>query len=243
MRPPRLEPDAQQRVLGQQLDDARSASPRRAACPCRASAAAGRCGRARSAPRCARAATAACRARARGTPARACALADERLQPRVRLLRLRDDHQPRRVAVEPVHDARAAPPRRPRATPTSAWTSVPVACPRAGWTTSPAGLSTTSRCSSSYASRSSSSSRCERLRRRRRLELHLLPALQPPRLRARDAVDVHARVDRALGRGARADVRRDERVESRARGVVRNANAQGDLRRRARAAGCRRRRR
>ena len=31
--------------------------------------------------------------------------AHELLQPAVRLLRARDDHQPRRVAVEPVHDA------------------------------------------------------------------------------------------------------------------------------------------
>src|SRR3954452_21400219 len=48
----------------------------------------------------------------------------------------------------------------PAATPTSAWTRVPVSWPPAGWTTSPDGLSTTRRCSSSYARRSSRCSRC-----------------------------------------------------------------------------------
>ena len=76
----------------------------------------------------------------------------------------------------------AAPrPRRPRPAPTSPCTSVPLACPGDGWTTRPAGLSTTSRCSSSYAIRSGTSSA---LRARSRPgsgdgQLELLPALEP----------------------------------------------------------------
>jgi hypothetical protein len=60
------------------------------------------------------------------------------------------------------------------------------------------------------------------------VELDLLPTLEPPRLRARDAVDERARLDRALRRRARADVRRDESVEARSCRVLRNPNAQGD---------------
>ena len=48
----------------------------------------------------------------------------------------------------------------PRATPTRPCTSVPVSWPGAGWTTRPADLSITSRCSSSYATSRPSSSRC-----------------------------------------------------------------------------------
>ena len=44
-------------------------------------------------------------------------------------------------------------------------------------------------------------------------QLDLLPALEPEALRARDAVDERARLDRALGRRARAEVRREEAVE------------------------------
>ena len=65
-------------------------------------------------------------------------------------------------------------------------TSVPCACPGAGWTTSPAGLSTTSRCSSSYGTARSIASGVEPARRRRRrLELQLLAAGEPAALRPR----------------------------------------------------------
>jgi hypothetical protein len=71
-----------------------------------------------------------------------------------------------------------------------------------------------------------------RLGRGRLVELDLLPTQQTPRLRAGDSVDEDSRVDRARRGGARADVRRDERVEPRAGRVVRNSNAQtGPLRR------------
>ena len=76
------------------------------------------------------------------------ALADELREPLVRLVGARDDHQPGRVAVEPVDDARLRPGSPPPTTPASASTSVPLACPAPAWTTSPAGLSTTARCSS-----------------------------------------------------------------------------------------------
>jgi 23S rRNA-/tRNA-specific pseudouridylate synthase len=82
-----------------------------------------------------------------------------------------------------------------------------------------------------------------RLSLRGRRELHVLPASKPPRLLPCDAVDVHTRLDHALGGCPRADVCRDERVEPRTGGVVRNPNVQGGLRRAARAAGSPRRRR
>ena len=75
--------------------------------------------------------------------------ADEALHDLVRLGGARHHQQPRRVAVEPVDDSRPvlAPPAMPRAS--SPCTSVPLVCPGVGWTTTPAGLSTTSRCTSS----------------------------------------------------------------------------------------------
>ena len=82
-----------------------------------------------------------------------------------------------------------------------------------------------------------------RLRLRRRLELDVLPTLQPPCLRARDAVDGHAAFDHAFGGRTGAHVLRDERVEPRAGRVVRNANAQGGPRRAAQAGARPRRRR
>ena len=73
-----------------------------------------------------------------------------RLQRRVHRLGARDDEQPGRVAVEPVHDAgplRVVAPGHPaRRAPARA---SPGGAARAGCTTTPAGLSTTSRCSSS----------------------------------------------------------------------------------------------
>ena len=62
------------------------------------------------------------------------------------------------------------------------WTRVPVRVEPAGWTTSPAGLSTTSRCSSSQTIGMSIASACER-RRARDARRDLLPALQPVALR------------------------------------------------------------
>ena len=88
--------------------------------------------------------------RARGTCARAPRRRTSSGSRRCASSRARDDQQPRRVAVEPVDDAGPLRARRPRRAAASASTSVPVACPAPGWTTSPAGLSTTSRCSSSY---------------------------------------------------------------------------------------------
>ena len=74
---------------------------------------------------------------------------DRRAQHPVRPVRLCHDQQPRRLLVEPVNDSRSVG-RRLRSTsgpprPSSALTSVPVQFPGAGWTTIPAGLSTTSR--------------------------------------------------------------------------------------------------
>ena len=63
-------------------------------------------------------------------------------------------------------------------------------------------------------------------RSRARLELDLLPALEPVALRARDAVDEHrAGGEQALGRGARADLgqRGEEAVEPLAGRRLRNA--------------------
>ena len=71
------------------------------------------------------------------------------LQPPVRLLRPRHDEQARRCRGRGGGRSRAVPGRRPRCRAEQAVTSVPPSCPAPGWTTSPAGLSTTSRCSSS----------------------------------------------------------------------------------------------
>jgi hypothetical protein len=65
---------------------------------------------------------------------------------------LGDDEQPRGVLVDAVDEAgRSSPPpgASPWPRPTSALTSVPVQLPGAGWTTMPAGLSTTTISSSS----------------------------------------------------------------------------------------------
>src|SRR5215211_7888850 len=59
----------------------------------------------------------------------------------------------------------------------------------------------------------------------RRLEVDLLPTLEPPRLRTDEPVDVHARGDHALGRRAGADVLGDESIEAQAYGVIRDADA------------------
>ena len=84
---------------------------------------------------------------------------DQLLQPRVRLVRAGDDEQARGVAVEPVDDPRpvlvaagGVVARAGRARASRVWWPVP------GWTTTPAGLSTTSRCSSSQTTSRSISS-------------------------------------------------------------------------------------
>ena len=115
------------------------------------------------------------------------------LEPAVRLVGAGDDEEPRRVPVEAVDDSRPlrllstrhARPRRP-------WTSVPRVWPAEGWTTMPAGLSTTSRCSSSYATRMSSSSG-SRLDGRRSGTRNLEPLArhEPVALRTGRAVHEH----------------------------------------------------
>ena len=80
---------------------------------------------------------------------------DRLLEACVRLVRASDHEHARRVAVETVDDARpiSSPPAASSAS--RPCTSVPVSWPAAGWTTMPAGLSTTSRCSSSQRTRRS----------------------------------------------------------------------------------------
>jgi hypothetical protein len=58
---------------------------------------------------------------------------------------------------------------------------------------------------------------------RGRLELELLAAGEAEALRPLAAVDAHAGVHRALGRGARADVLGEEAVEAHARRLRRDA--------------------
>ncbi len=85
---------------------------------------------------------------------------------------------------------------------------MPVRVEPAGWTTSPAGLSTTSRCSSSHTI-----GIVDRLGLRARVALRdlrrdLLPALEPVALRPALAVDEHrAGGDQPLGERARVELR------------------------------------
>ena len=170
------------------------------------------------------------------------ALPHERLKPRVCLLGLRDDEQPRRVAVEAVNDPAAlllaaggdadeSMHERPRVV-----TGSRVDDEAGGLVDHDEVLVLVSDGKLQLFA-------LRRLRLRRRLELHVLPTLQPPRLRPSDAVDDHAGFDHALCCRSRADVLRDERVEPRAGRVVRNANAQDGPRRAARGAERPRRRR
>ena len=153
------------------------------------------------------------------------ALADERRSgagapPRERATTSR----PGRVAVEPVDDP--GPPGLPAGE--LARRARRRACRsrarRPDGRRGPAGLSTTSRCSSSPDDRAASA-------RRRAApgagvggrELDLLAALEPVALRPRAAVDERARLDRALGRAARAErASREEAVEPLARRLGRN---------------------
>ena len=108
----------------------------------------------------------------------------------------------------------------PAARPASAWARVPVRCPRAGCTTTPAGLSTTSRCSSSKTI-------LERHLRRRPgrparapavADLDHLAAADSWRLASRAPVDEHrARLDRRLGAGPGAERFGEEPIEPLAR--------------------------
>ena len=131
----------------------------------------------------------------------------ERPQALVRLLAARDDDQPGRVAVEAVDDPRplgiAAGER-----PASPWTSVPVACPAPGWTTSAGRLVDDEQVLVLVRD-----PQVERLglRDRRRLrrvlgELDLLPAGEPVALGPRPPSTEHgAGGEQPLGRRARAD--------------------------------------
>ena len=104
--PARLEPHAQQRVLGAELLDLEVRRPRRAASRCRARS---RVGSPRSRPIGASilpGARARPAAHEREVRALERALAHELAQRCVRLLRARERDQARRVAVEPVDDAR-----------------------------------------------------------------------------------------------------------------------------------------
>ena len=131
--PPRLERDAQQRMLAAR---ARSTSKcviaSRGVLACRARCASRRPGRVRSAPRSGRCATAAVPARARCRSARARARGRARTAARRPPRERATTMQARRVAVEPVDDAGRCAARRRRSVPASASTSVPLAWPGAG---------------------------------------------------------------------------------------------------------------
>ena len=119
--------------------------------------------------------------------------------------------------------AASGPPAAPCAS--SAWASVPAAWPRAGCTTTPAGLSTTSRCSSSHAIENFASGTSAASARRLLLDLDRLAAAQRVALGLLLAVDPHQPVvDQALRRGARAGVLGEEDVEPLARGLGGDVN-------------------
>ena len=84
-------------------------------------------------------------------------------QPAVRLVALRDHDEPRRPAVQPVDDAGPQHAAHAGQVARRGGGARSPACPRRvpapGWTTRPAGLSTTSRCASSCTTRSGMSSR------------------------------------------------------------------------------------
>ena len=152
--------------------------------PCRASGGACRGGRGRSARRSCLAATAASRRRARGTrgSARGAARAAAAARRPPASARRRAGPTCRGRGGGRCPGRSSSPPAAPAAA--SACASVPPACPGAGCTTTPAGLSTTRRCSSAYATVSSGSA-AARLRggRRRRLDRELLPTRELVALR------------------------------------------------------------
>ena len=207
VRAARLERHAQKRVARAAARRPRSASPRHAARRCRATAAARRAGHDRSAPR-------SCRARERGRPttsarysrvtSRAFTISWSR---RCASGPAGDDEQARRVAVEPVDDAR--PVRLVPALDVVGEQPVHERAasrgPAPGWTTRPAGLSTTRRCSSSYGiARSMACGTSVDAGARGRLELELLAALEPVALGAAASVDAARRSTRAAARPPRA---------------------------------------
>ena len=124
------------------------------------------------------------RGRARGRSRSSPRRADELREALVRLLRAGDDQQPRGVAVEPVDDPRALRLAAARRCPRARRRACRRACPAPAWTTSPAGLSTTARCSScqTIARRGGGSARRRPPARR---EQDALPALEPVALRPR----------------------------------------------------------
>ena len=82
-----------------------------------------------------------------GVSPRDLSLREVSAEPAVRAIGLGDEQQPRRLLVESMHDPLALDRRIPASgspRPLSAFTSVPLQLPGAGWTTMPAGLSTTS---------------------------------------------------------------------------------------------------
>ncbi len=133
------------------------------------------------------------------------------------VLAARDDEKPRRVAIESMNDARALGPSPPATRPASACTSVPVEWPRAGCTTTPAGLSTTSRCSSSQATVKGAgcSSATGAARRLALVDADDLARGEPVALGNGAAVDRDgAGVDEALRAAARAERPGQERVQA-----------------------------
>ena len=153
VRPTGLEPDVEEGMLGKGLDDLEPGHRLAAARPCRASAWSGRGDRDRWRRRCARCASAAALARARGTGARP---RDDVSRPEART-----NASSERATTSSPEVSRSSrwtipgrsgssPPAAPR--PRSCAASVPVDVPAPAWTVMPAGLSTTTRCSSSYAS-------------------------------------------------------------------------------------------
>ena len=142
---PGLEPDAQQRGARAALDRPRNGCTASRGRSLRWTS---RCGRARSRPIGASIVPLSASGRPvdeRQVLAPHLARAQLRLERRVGLLGLRHHQQPRRVAVEPVHDAGALGSGPPAARPASAAPAWPVRAPAPGASTRPAGLSTTSR--------------------------------------------------------------------------------------------------
>ena len=141
-----LEADVEQRFAGQPLATSKWVTRRTRAAPADHDAAPGHGGRGRAARRSCRSARAGSPRpgrRTRGVTSRAAIIA---LSARVRLGAAGDDQQPRRVLVEPMDDPGAVAGRRRRqAASPSASTSEGPGLPGAGWTTRPAGLSTTAR--------------------------------------------------------------------------------------------------
>ena len=156
-------------------------------------------------------------------------LANRVREPHVRVVGARDDEQPGRVAVvvgggRPLAARGPHWPHRGRGDRARGSRRGPGP---AGCATRPAGLSTTSRCSSSYAT-SSPSSTGTSTRAAGKLDVDLLAARESMALRTRPAVDQHvARSHEAFGERTCPDFGevRDDSVQPPARVGVRNAKA------------------